>query len=516
MLRRWLALLAVLGLATSLLGAASAHPSKYGGTLVVGVNSGDPNTLDPVFNNTPAASEPIFAVMCQRLYAWNARLRLVPLLAAALPALSADKLTYTITLRQGILFNDGTPFNAAAVLSAIQREMAAGSLRRSEYASVASVTATGPYTLVYRLKSRNSTFIGGNPYVTSPTAVATEGDGFASHPVCVGPFMFDHWVPGDNVTVIKSQYYYDKGDIHLDKIVFKPMPVAPAAAAALKAGDIQVMNQVSTTEIDGVRSVSSLRVIQAYQLGWTGVQFNIGNRSGVLSLPYSNVGTPFASNAKLRQAFEEAIDRNALNRVVYGGDMQVICDMIPPADTVWFATTQVPCTPYDPVDARKLVAASGIPNPTLHLLTGNTSDALLRAQFIQAEEAAVGINVVLDPVDTTTNAARRLSGNFDAYLGGFTPGGVDPTEVIHLATWDDRNYAGYSNPRLDLILANGLKAASSKARSTLYRVAQQIILADRPYISLYNPIVYVGFSANVTGISLTANGVINVAYAQFK
>jgi peptide/nickel transport system substrate-binding protein len=516
MLRRWQVFLAVLVLASALSGAASARPSKYGGTLVVGINSGDPNTLDPVFNNTPAATEPIFTVMCQRLYTWNARLQLVPLLATSLPVLSKDKLTYTVTLRQGVQFNDGTPFNAAAVLSAVQREMGPGSLRQSDYASVDTVTATGPYTLVYHLKSRNSTFIGGNPYAISPAAVAAEGDDFAAHPVCVGPFMFDHRVPGDNVTVIKSPYYYDRGDIHLDKIVFKPMPTAPAAAAALKAGDIQVMNQVSPTEIAGVRSTSSLRVIQAYQLGWTGVQFNIGNKSGVLSLPYSNVGTPFASNTKLRQAFEEAIDRDALNRVLFGGVMQVTCTMIPPRDAVWFAATQVPCTPYDPADARKLVAASGISNPTLHLLTATTTDALLRAQFIQAEEAAVGINVVLDAVDPSTNAARRLSGNFDAYLGGFTPGGVDPTDVIHLATWDDRNYAGYSNPRLDLILANGLKATSSKARSTLYRVAQQIILADRPYIALYNPIVHVGFSTNVTGIGMTANGVIDVSYAQLK
>ena len=68
-----------------------------------------------------------------------------------------------------------------------------------------------------------------------PSSATTSGP----TPVCVGPFMFDHRVVGDNVTVIKSPYYYDQKDVYLDKIVYKPMPDAAAAAAALKAGDIQ-------------------------------------------------------------------------------------------------------------------------------------------------------------------------------------------------------------------------------------------------------------------------------------
>ena len=76
-------------------------------------------------------------------------------------------------------------------------------------------------------------------------------------------------------------------------------------------------------ELAGVQQTSSLRVLQAPQLGWRGISINIGNKNGVGNLPYANVGTPLASSAKLRQAFEEAIDRNTLNRVVFGGLYQV-------------------------------------------------------------------------------------------------------------------------------------------------------------------------------------------------
>lgn len=496
-------------------GRTLAH-SKYGGTLVVGLSGGDPDTLDPTVNRTPIATNPIFQAMCLTLYDTNSKLQTVPVLASALPVLSKDKLSYTVALRQGVQFNDGTPFNAQAVVASVQRMISyPGSSRASDFASVAAIDAPGPYTVVYHLKAPDSTFLG-NPYVLSPTQLAKVGDNFASKPVCVGPFMFDHRVAGDNITVIKSPYYYDQGNVYLDKIVFKPMPDAPAATAALKAGDIQVLDNVSSTEVDGVRKTSSLRVIQAYQLGWSGIQFNMGNKNGLGNLPYANVGTPFASSAKLRQAFEEAIDRNALNKIVYGGQMQVTCTMIPPANTLWYEATKVPCTPYNPSDAKRLVAASGFSNPTLHLLTSNLTDALRRAQFIQAQEAAVGINVVIDSTDAATVVARRNSGNFDANLGGFNPGGVDPTNTIFLATPGSRNYSGYSNPRLDLILANGLKATSMKARSTLYRAAQQIIMADRPYVALYNPVTFGAFSANVTGVQLTYRGLINVANARYR
>ena len=148
----------------------------------------------------------------------------MPLLAAAPPVLSKDKLTVTIQLRQGIEFNDGTPFNAQAVVATVQRFISyPGSSRANDFTDVDSVTASGPYTVVFHLKAPDSTFTG-NTYVLSPSAVAAEGANFAANPVCAGPFMFDHRVVGDNVTIVKSPYCYKRAAVHLDKIVFKPMP----------------------------------------------------------------------------------------------------------------------------------------------------------------------------------------------------------------------------------------------------------------------------------------------------
>src|SRR5262249_10531772 len=153
--------------------------------------------------------------------------------------------------------------------------------------------------------------------------------------------------------------------------------------------------------------------------------------------------------------------------VVFSGLYEPSCTPIPPANTAWFRQIKVQCTPYNPADAKKLVAKSGFSSPTVHLLTNNTSDFLRVAQFIQAEEAAVGINVVIDTTDSATALARETSGSFDAVIGGLEPGGLEPNTLIaqFFATWGVRNYSGYATSRMDYVLTNGLKATEIKARA---------------------------------------------------
>src|SRR4051812_43584823 len=102
--------------ALGVVGSALPRPAKYGGTLAVALGGGDPDSLDPDLAHSISSHE-VFEAICLRLYGLNANGTLLPLLAASRPQLSKDKLTYTIQLRQGILFNDGTPFNAQAVIA---------------------------------------------------------------------------------------------------------------------------------------------------------------------------------------------------------------------------------------------------------------------------------------------------------------------------------------------------------------------------------------------------------------
>ena len=110
-------------------------------------------------------------------------------------------------------------------------------------------------------------------------------------------------------------------DIGTSKVVFKFLPDAAAAVAALKAGDVQVLAGISPTALSAVRESSNIRVISQRSWGFEAIVFNIGNSNGVGNLPYANVGTIWSTRPNLRRAFEEAIDRNTLNRVLFGGAM---------------------------------------------------------------------------------------------------------------------------------------------------------------------------------------------------
>ena len=155
-LRLALTLIGACSLALGFIGPAGgrAHAqSNYGGTLFVGIQ-GFPTSLDPTLSRGLAAIE-VYKSFCEQLYDFDARSRLVPQLAAALPVVSKDKLTYTISLRHGIEFNDGTPFNAQAVAATLQRMISfPGSTHADELSSIASITTYGPYTVVIHLKTQ--------------------------------------------------------------------------------------------------------------------------------------------------------------------------------------------------------------------------------------------------------------------------------------------------------------------------------------------------------------------------
>ncbi|HEY3540979.1 MAG TPA: ABC transporter substrate-binding protein [Gaiellaceae bacterium] len=514
---------AALLLALSLAAAAGAGPqrpaaaAKNGGTITVGLTAGEPDALDPTTARTFSGRE-VFLTFCEKLYDLNSKAQIVPQLAASLPTISKDKLTVTIKLRRGIKFNDGTAFNADAVVKTIQRHQTLkGSARASEISPVESVTASGASTVVFHLKTPYSPLTAQLAdragMIMSPAQIDKLGDKFATNPICVGPFMYDNRVAGDTITVVKSPYYYAKKNVHLDKIIFKVENDASAAAAALKAGDLQALDGVASTELQGVVHTSSLRIVKQTGLGYQGVTVNLGNSHGLLK-GYSNVGTPI-TNEKLREAFEMAIDRKAMNKVVFGGTVLPGCTPISPS-SAWYDPS-VKCTPYSPTRAKQLVQQSGVNNPTIHLMVPTGSVALRQAQFLQSEEEAVGIHVVLDATDFVTSLSKADAGTYDTFQIGWS-GRVDPDGNIYqfVASTGSQNDSGYANPRLDLILNNARKAATEKARKTLYRAAQKLILADRPLIYLYHPVTRAGVNKSLKGVLLYPDTLLRVAFAQYK
>jgi len=498
----------------------SSADIRSGGTLTIGLAE-EPDALDPTVART-FVGRIVFLAMCEKLYDLDSHLNIVPQLATALPQVSKDKLTYTIKLRSGVKFNDGTAFDAAAVKTTLDRDLTLkGSVRASEISPISSVAAPNATTVVLHLKTPYSPLTAQLAdragMVLSPKALASGGT-FAQNPVCVGPFMYKDRVAGDHITLVKSPYYYDKAKVHLASIVYRIMTDPSSRTQALRAGDIQVEDRIQSTDVPTLQKDSSVAVKKAVTIGYQGLTINIGNKNGLLK-PYSNVGTDIAKSQYIRTAFDAALDRTTINKVVFGGLNQPDCYPIAPVSP-WYAPTTkgLACNLHANVNlAKQLVKASGIASPSVNLMLGGTDPVNARlGQVIQSMEAAAGIKVTVTPTQFTTALNKADAGTFDAFAVGWS-GRVDPDGNIYgfVATPGTLNDSGFTNAKLDYILNGARKSLTIKARSTLYRAAMQIIHRQRPLIYLYHPVNYYGVSKKVDGVQIYGDGLIRVNTAGY-
>jgi len=498
----------------------SSADIKNGGTLTIGLAE-EPDALDPTLART-FVGRIVFLAMCEKLYDLDSHLNIVPQLATALPQVSKDKLTYTIKVRSGVQFNDGTPFNAAAVKTTLERDLTLkGSVRASEISPISSVDAPNATTVVLHLKSPYSPLTAQLAdragMILSPKALASGGT-FAQNPVCVGPFMFKDRVAGDHITLVKSPYYYNKAKVHLASIVYRIMTDPSSRTQALRAGDIQVEDRIQSTDVPTLQKDSGVTVKKAVTIGYQGLTLNIGNKNGLLK-PYANVGSDLAKSQYLRTAFDAALDRTTINRVVFGGLNQPDCYPIAPVSPWYEPTTKgLACDLHANVNlAKQLVKASGIANPSVNLMLGGTDPVTARlGQVIQSMENAVGIKVSVTPTQFTTALNKADAGTFDAFAVGWS-GRVDPDGNIYgfVATPGTLNDSGFSSSKLDYILNGARKSLTIKSRTTLYRAAMQIIHRQRPLIYLYHPVNYYGVSKKVDGVQIYGDGLIRVNAAGY-
>jgi peptide/nickel transport system substrate-binding protein len=504
------------GAAATAGGAAPSAQVKNGGTLTVSLAE-DPDALDPTLART-FVGRIVFMHICEKLYDINAGAQIVPQLAAAMPKVSADKRTVTIRLRRGIKFNDGTAFNAQAVKVSLDRHRTLPrSARASELSPVSSVTTSGAYTVVIHLSDPyaplTAQLADRSGMVMSPKQLDALGDRFATNPVCVGPFQFVSRTAGDRIVLKKSSFYYGKSRVHLNGLVFRIITDPASAAANLKSGDTQVQDRIASTELQGIARNKNLRIIKATSLGYQGITINIGNKNG-LGKGYSNVGTALAAHPGLRQAFELAIDRSVINRVVFGGTVLPGCTPIPPS-SAWFDRS-IKCPKRNLNRAKQLVRQSGVSNPSVRLMIGTDSVARRLGQVIQAEEEQAGFRITLEPTEFVTSLAKADAGNFDAFVIGWS-GRVDPDGNIYqfVATKGSQNDSGYSRGKLDIILNNARKASNPAVRKRLYHLAEQIIVTDRPLIYLYHTVTRDGVAKRVKGVRLYGDGLIRAQFAEF-
>ena len=485
-------------------------PAKKGGELTVGLAE-DPDQLDPTLART-FVGRIVFANMCEKLYDLDQNLKIVPQLAAALPKLSGGGRTVTIKLRDGVKFNDGTTFDAAAVKTSLDRHRTLKeSSRASELAPVTSVKVVDPSTVQLTLSKPfaplTAQLADRSGMVMSPKQLKKLGDKFANNPVCVGPFKFSERTESDHIALVRAPDYYDAAKVKLDKLTFKVITESSARASNLRSGDVDVIDRLEPTDLPTIKKDPKLQTLAVTSLGYQGLTLNLGNKNG-LGKPPKKLNTPLASNAKLREAFDLALDRKGIAKIVYNNGVVPGCSPISPVNPLRVGGEQ--CPARDLAKAKKLVAESGVKTPVPVTMMLNTDAVTLRlGQVIQAMTKEAGFAVKLQPTEFTSALDKGDAGDYDTFQLGWS-GRVDPDGDIYefAASTGSLNISGYQNPKLDALLAKARQSTDETERKDLYKQAVAVINQDRPLIYLFHEKYLAGAGKNVVGMKVFGDGLL--------
>ncbi len=502
-----LALTALLVLTSSV---SVVHAQKK--TIVVALNQ-DPDILDPTLART-YVGRIVFEHICEKLYDLDERLHIFPQLAADLPAVSDGGRTVTIKLRSGVKFNDGTPLNAEAMKFSLDRHRTMkGSNRRSELDPLTSIEVVDPLTVRLRLKSPFSpltallTDRAGVP--VSPTAAQKLGEKFGTAPVCVGPWQFVERVPQDRIVVERSPHYFDQGVARFDRIVFRIISDDNVRLANLRSGDIDVMHLVAPTDATSLKKEGRFEVSNVTGLGYNSVTINLRNKNGKTKAP-GNLGTPLANDPRVREALELAIDREALNQVVWDGLHTVGCTAIGPNSP--FSDRARKCPARDVARAKKLLADAGHGSGyAFEMVVVNNPQQRRVGEVIQGMARDAGLTITLTPKEFASSLKDNDDGKHQAFLIGWS-GRVDPDANIHQnqTCGGSLNATLACDEKVDALLNKAREVSDAAQRAALYRDANELMLARRNIIYLYHPNYIVAFPRNLKGYRAVPDGLIRL------
>lgn len=465
----------------------------------------DADILDPDQSRT-FVGRIIYTALCDKLVDITPDLEIIPQLATAW-TVAEDGMSIDMTVREDVVFHDGTAFNAQAVADNITRSQTMdGSMRKSELASIASVDVTGDYTLTLNLTGPDATVIAQLAdragMMVSPTAAAAMGDDFGLAPVCSGPFAFEERVAQDKIVLKKFADYWNADEIHFDSVTYLPIPDTTVRLANLQSGDIHILERLAPTDLAQVNADDSINVLSAVSMGYQGITFNVGNGE--------QADNPFGTDPRLRQAFSYAIDRDAINQVVFEGAFAAGNQPFPPTSP-WY-DADYPVEGRDVEKAKALLAEAGYPDGIdLVVQVPNTTIPLQLMQVIQSMTAEAGINIEIVSKEFATLLSDQTAGDYQASQIGWS-GRVDPDGNIHQFVTTDGgiNDAGYSNAAVDDALNAARTLADVASRKTQYDAARDVLINDAPLVYLYHESWITALDANIEGYTAYPDGMIRL------
>ncbi len=493
-------------------------------TDIVAAMNVDFTTMDPM-DTSDTLSGGIQRLMMDGLFGFDDEMAIIPMLATGYEA-NEDATEFTITLREGIQFSDGTPWNAEAAKVNLDRwgDKNLGLKRTTLLCNVLESTEiVDDYTVKVKLVEPFGAFIPTLAHpacvCVSPKVIEKGNEEAAKAPVGTGQYTFVEWIAGEHATIAlnKDWWGYDPEicggtalvdpDAGFKTITFKPVSENATRVAMLQSGDAQVIWPVPTESLDMLRGDSSVAV---------------GQEDGIVVryLMMNNQKAPF-NDVRVRQAINYAINKEAYCAVVKNNVAVPGTSIIGPAVQYYKANDPYP---YDIEKAKSLLAEAGYPDGfSTSLICASTTSNLKQAEFLQQQLAQVGITMEINALESAVVNQKvqdtdvpGAEAEVEMYIIGWSPStgdadwGIRPLLAQESEPPMSYNICYYENDEFDQLLMDALSTADDAKRAEAYAKAQDIIWEDCPLICLATDANTWATSKNVVDVKVFPDNCINM------
>ncbi|WP_313892783.1 glutathione ABC transporter substrate-binding protein [Psychrobacillus sp.] len=451
---------------------------KAGGNLIV-VRLSDATGLDPHFITDIPSANVVHGKVYETLIAFDKDMKIVPRLAKEWE--QTDDVTWEFTLNEGITFHDGTPFNAEAVKVTLDRilDPATGSPQKDKLGMISEVIVKDDTHVTLKLSQPYAPLLSilasNEGSIISPKSIKETPDQLATHPVGTGPFIFDSWKSGQQITLNKNDNYWGE-KVKIDSVQFKVVPEDATRLAMIESGEAHISDQVPVTEIDRIEKSDSMKLFRTEGLAVEYVGFN------TTKAPFDNV--------KVRQAVSYAIEREAILDGVYNNVGTLANVAMSPK--VFGYSKDVLAYPYDVNKAKDLLKEAGFDKGVkIKLLTSDRKERINMAEVIQSQLKGIGVEVEIQVMEYGSYIQEVDSGEHQMFIGGWGnatgDGDYNQYNLFHSASvGSPGNHFYYQNPVIDELIEQGRVETDSAKREEIYKEAMQIEMDDAVYVPIRN------------------------------
>ena len=437
-------------------------------SVVIGMTL-EPPGLDPTTAAAAAIAEVTLYNVYEPLTKINEDGSVAPLLADSWQA-SPDLKTYTFKLRKGVKFQNGEPFDSAAVKFSFERAAAPASTNKDKslFQSFESVSAPDADTVVIALKysEPNLPFLLGQASASIIEQKSAPTD--ATQPVGTGPYTLAAWTKGSSITLAKWPDYRNAAAIKLAKVTIRFISDPAAQIAALLSGDVDAFPRVTARSLAQFKSDPRFKVLIGGSRAKTIVGINERHK------PLDDV--------RVRRAIVAAIDRKAMIEGAVDGFGVPIGSFYAPGSLGYVDTTGI--NPYDPEKAKKLLAEAGVATPLeLTLKLPPPPYARQGGEILVAQLAKVGIVAKIENVEWAQWLSQVYTGphNYDLTIVSH----VEPFDLVKLTESDF--YLGYKSDAFNALYKSIMTTPAEAERAKLLGDAQRMLATDAVAGFMFQP-----------------------------